>query len=225
MTFEILSFIRGGLVQNAWKKTVMSVSLAALLSPGCAYLSPVPLDVIPNEVYQSKQLSCESLEHVIREQNIKTIINLRGENSGKTWYDEEVALAKKYGLAYFVFDYSASELPEPTMLFDTLVTMRDAQRPILIHCRAGVDRTGLISGLTLLLEGKSVHDAKKELNFWYTGHIAISETGILDTVIDEYRRARKKKNIDILTWVKEDYPQIYDHWKEKQGTAARNTER
>ena len=70
------------------------VLLIALASAG-AYLGSLQLTgnfnaVVPGEIYRSAQLTPDQLSGYIGAYNIKTIINLRGENIGEPWYDAEV---------------------------------------------------------------------------------------------------------------------------------------
>lgn len=46
--------------------------------------------ITQSEAYRSAQLDRNELEHYIRKFKIRSIINLRDENSSETWYEEEV---------------------------------------------------------------------------------------------------------------------------------------
>jgi protein tyrosine/serine phosphatase len=55
-----------------------------------------------------------------------------------------------------------------------IAVMRDAPKPLLIHCQAGADRTGLASALYLAaIAGKSEQVAEGQLSLRY-GHIPYS---------------------------------------------------
>jgi hypothetical protein len=47
--------------------------------------------------------------------------------------------------------------------------LRDAPKPLLIHCRAGSDRTGLACALYVASHGGSYRDAQDQLSLFY-GH-------------------------------------------------------
>ena len=61
--------------------------------------------------------------------------------------------------------------------------MRDAPKPLLIHCRAGADRSGLAASLYLAaIDGAGEERAEAQLSFRF-GHIGIpwlSETYAMD---------------------------------------------
>ncbi len=50
--------------------------------------------VVAGEVYRSSQPSPAVIAQLQKQYGIKTIINLRGDNSGRSWYDKEVAQAR-----------------------------------------------------------------------------------------------------------------------------------
>lgn len=51
--------------------------------------------ITPGEAYRSAQLDRDELEHYVRQYKIRSIINLRGERTGKPWYKEEIATAAR----------------------------------------------------------------------------------------------------------------------------------
>jgi protein tyrosine/serine phosphatase len=56
---------------------------------------------------------------------------------------------------------------------DLISLLRQAPKPVLIHCLGGADRSGLVSALYLFaIEGRSPGEAAKELSIW-TGHVPL----------------------------------------------------
>jgi protein tyrosine/serine phosphatase len=103
--------------------------------------------VDPGAVYRSQQLKSDELQTTINQLKIKTIINLRGENPDQDWFKNEKKIADENGVQLVNISMSAKRLPHRKDLLKLLDTFRDASRPILIHCKAGVDRTGEASAL------------------------------------------------------------------------------
>lgn len=103
--------------------------------------------VDPGVIYRSPQLDKAEFQQVIDEKGIKTIINLRGENPGEKWYKDEKEVAEKNGVTLINISMSARKIPHQSRLIKLLDALRDAPKPILIHCKAGVDRTGEASAL------------------------------------------------------------------------------
>lgn len=116
----------------------LALALGMLLFlTGCPNLH----EVKRGELYRSGQLDKKQLRAVIEKAGIKTIINLRG-SSDEDWYQDEKAVAQAYGVNLVNIKMSAKRLPTRAGLIKLLETYRNAPRPILIHCKAGVDRTG-----------------------------------------------------------------------------------
>lgn len=88
------------------------------------------------------------------------------------------------------------------MLLDAFETM---ERPFLVHCKSGADRTGLVAVLYLMIhEGKSLDDALEQLSFRFL-HIKRTATGILDHLFEMYRARNAVEPIDIATWIRTEY--------------------
>ena len=148
----------------------------ALLSMAVFYLVALQLtgnvhEVLSGELYRSAQMSDAGFARYIKKYHIKTVINLRGENYAQAWYQQERVAAAKENVRYIDFRMSSKrELTEAEV--KALVTqMRDAPKPLLIHCRAGADRVGLASALYMAaLHRTSEFTAKLQLSPLY-GHL------------------------------------------------------
>lgn len=87
---------------------------------------------------------------LLRHHNIRCVINLRGDNSGSPWYDNERRAALSLGIDYADVALSSKRLPERDSLLAVLDALDTAPRPALIKCSGGADRTGFVAGLHLL---------------------------------------------------------------------------
>lgn len=103
--------------------------------------------VEPGLVYRSNTLGSQQLETVIATYGIKTIVNLRGRSPKEQWCREEVRRAQLSGVTLVDIPMSDSVEPDGGTLDTLLTALKSANRPILIHCKAGADRTGLASAL------------------------------------------------------------------------------
>jgi protein tyrosine/serine phosphatase len=120
------------------------------------------------QAFRSSQLSGEALSWVIDRHAIKTVINLRGTNAGKPWYDEEADACRAKNVALIDLPMSSQSLPAPDLLASIVQALRTAQYPVLIHCESGADRTGAVSALyriDVLKHDRA--DALKELGSQY----------------------------------------------------------
>jgi protein tyrosine phosphatase (PTP) superfamily phosphohydrolase (DUF442 family) len=106
--------------------------------------------LIPGEIYRSAQPSPRDLEQHAKK-GVRTIVNLRGRGDGMDWYEDEAKACQALGLAHENLTFSAMRLPGKYELRRLVEVLDRAERPLLLHCRQGADRTGLASAVALLL--------------------------------------------------------------------------
>ncbi|WP_119943386.1 dual specificity protein phosphatase family protein [Neorhizobium sp. NCHU2750] len=129
--------------------------------------------VIAGELYRSAQPSPQQIAEYARQYGIRTIVNLRGEAEDSRWYDDEVAAAGKLGIKHIDFAMLASRQLTAAQADELVAILRDAPKPILIHCRSGADRTGLVSVIySQQIAGIPTHQAEKQLSIFF-GHIGL----------------------------------------------------
>ena len=142
--------------------------------------------VIPGKVYRSAQPSGDDVREYARERGVKTIVNLRGLSPEFDWYKDEARAAHELGLSQEDITLSANSLPPPTELKRAVEVLDRCEYPILVHCKAGADRTGLISALTLLLfTDATLGEARQQLLPRY-GHFRFGRTAAMDKFFDQY---------------------------------------
>lgn len=129
--------------------------------------------VVPGEVYRSNQPSAADIAAYAARYGIRTIVNLRGRDEKAAWYRNEAAAAGRLGLALIDFPMQADRRLDVKAAARLAAILRDAPRPILIHCRSGADRTGLASVIYLARVAKVDEEtAERQLSVRY-GHIGI----------------------------------------------------
>jgi protein tyrosine/serine phosphatase len=151
--------------------------LPVVVAVGCFYGYMVATSnfhpVIPGELYRSSQPSASTIALLSKQYGIKTIINLRGDNSGHHWYDSEVAETKLLGIGHIDFRMSSRHELTQAQAAQLVQLMRDAPKPLLIHCQAGADRTGLATALYLAAIGKTTEQvAERQMSIFY-GHVSL----------------------------------------------------
>jgi hypothetical protein len=98
----------------------------------------------------------------------KSLINLRGENADFRWWTTEKRVAADLGIVHFDVKLSSRNLPSRSGLAGLFEAFADAERPLLLKCSGGQDRTGLAAALYLLqLKGPgALAEAEAQLNAW-----------------------------------------------------------
>lgn len=170
---------------NFWRTGLFGAALSlAVVSTGCR-ISANFHTVEPGKAYRSAQLTGKEIEKAVRAVGLRSILNLRGAAPGKAWYDDEVATAKRLGVVHTSVRLSAVKTPSQTQIVAVLDALRDLPRPILIHCQAGADRTGLVSAIYKFDEMKtSKAEAAKMLDAKYL-HLKLF-AGAMDYFFDLY---------------------------------------
>lgn len=129
--------------------------------------------VIKGEVYRSGQFDGAELEAYAKAHGIRSVINLQGAHPGSVWYDEEIAMSRKLGLAHFDFRMTARKELTQARAAELISLMAQAPKPLLIHCKAGADRSGLASALYLAAIAKKGEAAAEAQISLYYGHISL----------------------------------------------------
>ncbi|MEI4473751.1 dual specificity protein phosphatase family protein [Frigidibacter sp. MR17.24] len=164
---------------RGWRRTWRGGALvgAALLSVGL-YLGWLQLTgnihaVVQGEVYRSAQPDGETLERLVRLYGIRSVVNLRGAESHADWYRDEIATAARLGLEHVDYRMKADRDVPPEEAQRIIALLRDLPKPLLIHCKSGSDRTGLVSALYLAgVTGADEDSAEDQLSIYY-GHIGV----------------------------------------------------
>ena len=130
---------------------------ACLLTAGAIY-GIVQYDgnvhvVDPGVVLRSAQPTGARLDEIVHRYAVRSVLNLRGDNAGKAWYEEEMRASRADGLAHFDYAISAEHDVTPAQMDELLRIVATAPKPLLIHCNAGADRTGLVSALYQVSRG------------------------------------------------------------------------
>jgi protein tyrosine/serine phosphatase len=142
-------------------------------------------------LYRSAQLSKTETRWAVREYAIKSVLNLRGAHAGQSWYDDELEAAGELGLAHFDYALSAKRFVTSPQIGEILDIVRKAPKPLLIHCKSGADRSGLVAALYRFAEtGASAAEADGELSLVY-GHFPYltSRSGAMDDSFWAFVRA------------------------------------
>jgi protein tyrosine/serine phosphatase len=124
--------------------------------------------VVPGKVYRSGQMTEGQWAAYLQKYAIKSLLNLRGEHQGSGWYQGEVRTAAQLGVMHYDVKLSAIREVDSGTLETILAIMRQASKPLLMHCQSGADRSGLIASLYLFaIEGQRAKVAAQQLSLFY----------------------------------------------------------
>lgn len=137
------------------------------------------------------------------QEGFKTIINLRGA-SMQPQYQLEKTLCAELELDLIDIEMEGGKAPSKEKLHALLEAFDTAEKPILIHCKSGADRTGLAAALYQLSIGKSIEDAKRQLSLRYL-HLKGGDKGILDWIVDQYAVENAASAMPLRTWIDTSY--------------------
>lgn len=142
--------------------------------------------VIDGRIYRSAQLREDDLVEHCRAHGIRTVVNLRGCWPTFDWYDGESRATCRADVTQEDLTFSAGRLPAPCEIRRLVEVLDQAQYPLLIHCRRGVDRTGLASAIAkILFEEATIDEARGQLSPRY-GHVSLGRTEAMLRFFDLY---------------------------------------
>ncbi|HXF52959.1 MAG TPA: sulfur transferase domain-containing protein [Hyphomicrobiaceae bacterium] len=151
------------------------------------------------QAWRSAQPAPHHIRRLAR-QGLKTIVNLRGERlCGSYWLEQEAC--KRYGIKLVNFQVRSRAAPSRHEIKAARELFESIEYPMLMHCKSGADRAGLMSVLfRFIKEGVPLEEAKKELSLRY-GHIRQADTGILDHFFEAYLEHNRACPIPFFEWV------------------------
>jgi protein tyrosine/serine phosphatase len=157
------------------RRTVLTL-LVTLSCGACSSLNTVE----EGRVYRSSQPDEDMLARWIHHHGLKTVVCLRGDGdgSGRSRRPSEAA-----GITFVNLAMSARRRPSAETLLALWELFENAEYPLLVHCRAGADRTGLAAALYVLWRTGDLDAARDQLALVPYLHWSARE---MDQVLVEY---------------------------------------
>lgn len=168
--------------------------LIAVALPACTGFRAVRSDV-----YRSPQPGEDQLARWIVDRDIRTVVCLRGHGTQSRLSARAAAGA---GAAFVNVPMSATRRPRPETLLALWDVAAHAARPLLLHCRAGADRTGLASAIVVLHDTGDLGLAREQLALTY-GHLSAFGTEAMGAVLDGYESYAA--TLSFPDWVRDVY--------------------
>ena len=111
----------------------------------------------------------------------------------------------RHGLRLHPYVVGGARLLPKAYILGLLDVFKTIEKPFVIHCKSGIDRTGFVSFLYLVAETDTPPViARRQLSFRYL-HLRGKRHGILDFMADAYLSAFKATGIDLRNWIETAY--------------------
>ena len=155
------------------------------------------------DAWRSSQPAPHDIRALAR-RGVKTILNLRGDRDCGS-YRLEAQACRKYGIRLVDFSVKSRQAPAKRVFHDAKTLFDSIEYPMMLHCKSGADRAGLMSVLYMILkENVPVEQARRQLSLRF-GHIRQADTGVLDFVFDSYLAHNRRVPIAFLDWIDAHY--------------------
>lgn len=174
-----------------------------------------PRVVVAGTVFRAAQPSPAELTRAARALGLRTVINLRGHAEGEAWFVAEQAACRGLGVRHDEIHVKVDDFVAAHEARRLVALLESEPKPVLLHCKNGVDRTGWAAAVASLLAGAPLGKGLAELSR-AQGHVCNPATCPLDRFFALYRAdlARRGVTHDAATfrrWVLEAYcPPPYD---------------
>ncbi|MBO9465469.1 dual specificity protein phosphatase family protein [Tropicibacter sp. R15_0] len=171
-------------------------------------------EVAPN-VWRSNQPTHARFEKYAK-MGIKTVINLRGEDKF-SYYLFEKESCEQLGLTLVNAKLWARNAASARKIIPVIDALREAERPMMFHCKSGADRAGFVAAMYLMIfEGASVQEAKEQLSLKYI-HLDFTKTGVQDYILRVYEARLQLGDIGFEDWIRTEYAAtpIQEGWDNK----------
>jgi protein tyrosine/serine phosphatase len=155
---------------------------------------------ISRDVWRSAQPAPHHISWAAKK-GIRTIVNLRGpeQSFGTRWLEQRAC--DRHGIVLADLRLRSRAAPTRAEFQSIKDTLENVEFPILVHCKSGADRAGLMSVMVRHFhDGVPIREAIDQLSLRY-GHIRSADTGVIDAVFDRYLEAEAQTGIGFWDWV------------------------
>ena len=154
--------------------------------------------VIEGQLYRSGRPRGDTLSEWVRRYGIKTVLDL-SDGPDTSYYAFERATVQKAGAIPVNHKIRAQAPPSAADLRRLIEILETTPRPVLVHCEAGAQRSGLASVLgAMAIGGQDYRTARKQMSMEYL-LFYMSRDGV-EGVLLFYEDYCRGKGIDTAGW-------------------------
>lgn len=153
--------------------------------------------VLPGVLYRSAQPGAADLVRYAARHGIRSVINLRGHNPDEAWYQEELAASARLGLRHY--DLSTDSLfPTSDELPALIALLQECEKPVLVHCKSGIDRSGAaaVLGVLVLADSGSVLQARRQMGLRFCQMPWFVSWGAQDLFLCNYEQWLQHRGVE-----------------------------
>ena len=174
--------------------------------------------VIGGEAARSAQAYAGFLRQLLQRHEIRTVINLRGSNPQHSWWQYETKICRDLQVDHRDIPLNSRALPSRQILIDILDAFEISQKPLLIKCSGGQDRTSFVSALYIVFrKGWSARsDAVGQFAKWPYLHWPKRHQRWLKLFL--IYADQEAKGRPLAAWIRDEYaPERLMVWLDAQG--------
>lgn len=174
--------------------------------------------VVPGEASRSAQAYAGFLGAFLRGRGIRTVINLRGSNPDHGWWRSEKKTSERLGIAHFDVRVNSRTLPARQTLLDLFAAFDRANRPFLIKCSGGQDRTSFASSLYIAdrFGWSAAAEAQRQFAGWPYLHMPKRHQRWARLFLTY--AAEQARDTPLRQWIASDYtPEGFMAWLDARG--------
>lgn len=154
--------------------------------------------MVEGEVYRSAQPDPDDLRQWVPRYGLKTVINLRGKSEDEFYGLERDALDAA-GVKMIDIRLTADHMPALGPLKRLIEALETAERPILMHCRDGIDRSGVAGVIAAMAVGGENYDSALGQLSVRKFHWGTSRSGIRE-MLSDYESFCERQGLDTAGW-------------------------
>ncbi len=162
-------------------------------------------------IYRSGQISSSLIRKTLVKYNIKAIIELAGDSTTSVNQAAEKQTVAELGIERNVFSLHGNgtgDIETYASAIAAICEERKEKEPVLVHCRAGAQRTGgVIAAYQLLIERKDIESVRNEMiHYGFDPNNDINLRSFLNNNMAEI--AERLKQMGVIDKVPESIPKI-----------------
>lgn len=184
-----------------------------------------PLDVLynfhwvkRNELGRSAQAYAGMLGPFLRRHGIRSVINLRGRNPKHRWWRYESRICRQLAVQRYELKFNSRALPSRELLIEMLRAFDGSEKPALIKCSGGQDRTSFAAALYVVQTDGwgSIANALNQFARWPYLHFPKKQQHWLRMFLTY--AFRQANGLTLAEWIESKYiPEQFMDWLDKEG--------